>query len=372
MKVAFLLPSEGNIPSGGNKVIYEYANGLAARGHEVTLLHFAAAEPHLSTRTWRGKIRPIRYIGLALRGKWRPNNWFKLHPAVKVVLAPTPIKLFMPDADVYVAGWWSTAERLAELKGLPGRKLYLLQHLETWAAPEEDVMATWTAPLEKIVIARWLQKIAEDLGETAEYIPNGLDFSKFSCEIPPEDREARRVAMLYNDGVEWKGSADGVAALKLLKERYPDLEAELFGVQERPLELPTWITYHQQPKQEELRRIYNRAAIFLAPSHSEGWGLPPCEAMISGAAVVATDIGGHREFAVDGENALLVPAMDPVALAQAAGRLIEDTKLRVRLAKVGNARIQRFTWDAAVDAFEQFLLMRPRAAAEPAVAAHHS
>lgn len=372
MKIAFLLPSEGNIPSGGNKVIYEYANGLAARGHEVTLLHFAAAEPRLSTRTWKGKIRPMRYIGLALKGKWRPDNWFKLHPAVKVVLAPTPIRWFMPDADAYVAGWWSTAERLAELKGLPGRKLYLLQHLETWAAPEEDVMATWTAPLEKIVIARWLGQIAEELGETAEYIPNGLDFSKFGCDIAPDEREAKRVAMLYNDGVSWKGSADGLEALALLKDRYPDLEAELFGVQERPVDLPAWIVYHQQPKQDELRRIYNRAAIFIAPSHSEGWGLPPCEAMISGAAVVATDIGGHREFAVDGENALLVPAMNPAALAEAIGRLIEDKSLRVRIATTGNEQIQRFTWDAAVDAFEQFLTRRPNSAEASAVAAHRS
>lgn len=362
MKIAFLLPGEGNTPSGGNKVIYEYANGLSARGHEVTLLHFAAAEPRVSARTWQGKIRPMRYFGLALRGDWRPDNWFALHPSVKVALVPTPSRFFMPRMDAYVAGWWSTAERLAGLRKLPGRRLYLIQHLETWAGPEDDVMATWRLPLEKIVIARWLQKIGEDLGESCHYIPNGLDFEHFGCDVQTENREAQRIAMLYNDRVDWKGSPDGVAALELLKIRYPDLEVDIFGVHERPETLPAWMNYLQQPTQDALRQMYNRAAIFLAPSHSEGWGLPPCEAMQCGTAVVATDIGGHREFCVDGETALMVPAQNPAAMAAAAVRLIDDRELRIKIATMGHERIQRFTWKAAVDAFERVLATDPQSA----------
>lgn len=359
MKIVFLLPCEGNCPSGGHKVIYEYANGLSLRGHQVHVVHFAAAEPRISTKTFRGKLRPLRYIPLALQGKWRPDSWFKLSPSVRVELVPTPLSMFLPKADVYVASWWSTAERLALLHHLPGRHLYLIQHLETWAAPEEEVLATWRAPLEKIVIARWLQKIADDIGESSTYIPNGLDFVKFGCDVPPEIRDPKQVAMLYDDRLSWKGSVYGIDAVILLKARFPDLRAEMFGLHARPDALPSWILYHQQPPQDELRRLYNRAAIFLAPSLSEGWGLPPCEAMVCGAAVVATDIDGHREFAVDGDTALLVPAMDPEALAVAAARLIDDTALRVRIAKRGLKDIQRFTWSAAVDAFEGLLVSHP-------------
>ena len=264
--------------------------------------------------------------------------------------------IFMPRADVYVAGWWSTAERLAAMRSLPGRRLYLIQHLETWAGLEEDVMATWRMPLEKIVIARWLQKIAEDLGESSNYIPNGLDLTRFGCDIPPENRFAGRLAMMYNDRVDWKGSPDGVAALEVLKARFPELEAEVFGVHERPETLPAWISYRQQPSQQDLRGIYNRASIFLAPSHSEGWGLPPCEAMACGAAVVATDIGGHREFCVDEKTALLVPMQDPAAMAAAAARLIENAQLRIQIARLSCEHIQKFTWNDAVDAFERLLL----------------
>jgi glycosyltransferase involved in cell wall biosynthesis len=228
--------------------------------------------------------------------------------------------------------------------------------LETWAAPEEDVMATWRAPLEKIVIARWLQRIAEDLGESCHYIPNGLDFVRFGCDIAPEDRAPRRLAMVFDDRIDWKGSADGIVALNLLRSRYSDLEAEIFSTQARPATLPSWIAYRQNPSQDELRRLYNRAGIFLAPSHSEGWGLPPCEAMVCGAAVVATDIGGHREFCIDGQTALLVPAKNPEALAVAAGCLIDDYDLRVRIAKTGSKHIRKFTWSGAIDAFERVLV----------------
>lgn len=78
-----------------------------------------------------------------------------------------------------------------------------------------------------------------------------------------------------------------------------------------------------------------------------------------GAAVVATNIDGHQEFCVEGQNSLLAPAKNPAKLAEAASRLIDDQQLRIRLAKRGNLDVQRFTWDAAVDAFDNVLKSRP-------------
>ena len=79
-----------------------------------------------------------------------------------------------------------------------------------------------------------------------------------------------------------------------------------------------------------------------------------------GAAVIATDIGGHREFCTDGETALFVPPQAPEAIVLAAIRLIDDPQLRLRIAESSHQNIQRFTWDAACDAFEQVLQTSPR------------
>jgi glycosyltransferase involved in cell wall biosynthesis len=88
---------------------------------------------------------------------------------------------------------------------------------------------------------------------------------------------------------------------------------------------------------------------------AEGWPLPPAEAMMSGCALAATDIGGHREYAVPGDTALLSPPSNPTALAANLIRLVEDDALRVRLARSGLAGVQRFTWTRAVGAFEEVL-----------------
>lgn len=360
MDIVFFVAYDGARPVGGLKVVYEYANRLVRRNHRVRILHTVQVYARGARLGLKDRLRMFSYIPFALSGKWKPDKWFKLDPAVELLWVPSMSRAFIPRADVYVATWWTTAERLIALKNLPGRKLYLIQHLETWIGFVDQVMATWKAPLEKIVIARWLGDVAREMGETCHYIPNGLDFSRFGCDVPPKDKNPLQIAMLFSPGVQWKGSPDGLSALIRLKEKYPGLEAELFGQDERRKDLPSWIVYHQSPEQDELRRIYNRAAIFLAPSHSEGWGLPPCEAMMCGSAVVATDIGGHREFCTDGVTALLVPPQDPGAIASAAATLIENEELRLRLARNGHRNIQKFTWDAACDAFERVLEGQPQ------------
>jgi len=352
-RICFVLPTEGSRPVGGIKIVYQYANGLVRRGYEVSVVHtcfMSSSRPPLMQRIKRSVVE---YVQRSVTAGWRPDGWFPLDPAIRLHWIPVLQPAFLPKADTYVATWWHTAERLAEWK-MNARRLYLIQHLETWGGPEERVLATWKAPLEKIVIAKWLAEIAAQEGESAVYIPNGLDFEQFGVDVPIDQRNPRQVAMLYHD-MEWKGSGDGLHALALLKRRYPDLRVELFGVPERPGGLPHWITYHRNPPQSGLRELYNRAAIFLSPSWAEGWPLPPAEAMMSGAAVVATDIGGHREYCADRRTSLLVSPRDPSALANAVSLLMEQDALRRTIARAGNDNIRQFTWARALSSFEEVL-----------------
>ena len=371
-RICFVLPTEGSHPVGGIKIVYQYANGLVRRGYGVSVVHscfLTSSRPRL-VQSVKGAL--LRYAKQSITAEWRPDRWFSLEPAVRLHWIPYLRPAFLPRADIYVATWWHTAERLAEWQ-TSARRLYLIQHLETWGGPRARVIATWKAPLEKIVIARWLADFAAELGQGVAYIPNGLDFEQFGVDVPIDARGPSRVAMLYHDA-EWKGSREGLQALELLKLRYPDLKAELFGVPEAP-PLPDWIAYHRNPPQAELRAIYNRASIFLAPSWAEGWPLPPAEAMMSGAAVVATDIGGHREYCENGRTALLGPPRDPHYLADAALQLIERDSFRHAIAQAGNENIRQFTWARALGSFEEVLWRAPmklphRASQGCAVASH--
>ena len=192
------------------------------------------------------------------------------------------------------------------------------------------------------------------LGETADYIPNGLNFQAFGLDVPPEERDPYAVAMMYHTS-DWKGSTDGLSALHKAKARIPGLKARIFGVFSPPPDLPSWVEYYQNPPQQKLREIYNQAAIFLSPSWAEGWPLPPAEAQQCGAALVATDIGGHHEYAHHQETALLSPPKDADALAANAVRLLEDKELRLQLAHQGHTNIQQFTWNRAVTRFASVL-----------------
>ena len=358
MKVSFILPFSGHQPVGGFKVVYEYANGLVGRGHAVSVIHAPYRKRGEGSATVLAR-QALVYAGkaLGLSGGFRPGRWFKLDRRVRLEWKPSLDACWIPQADAVVATSWETAEWVARYPGEKGRKFYLLQHQES-TFPGTDparVMATWKLPFTKIVIARWLEKIATELGETSVYIPNGLDFSAFGLDIPVEQRDPFQLIMLYHH-LNWKGSRDGLEAISRVKTELPQLKALLFGIPARPHDLPEWIEYVQNPPQKQLRRHYNESALFVGPSWAEGWPLPPAEAAQCGAALCITDIGGHREYAEHAETALLSPPQDPDAMALNILHLMQHPEKRIALAVHANVYIQRFTWEKAVSILENSLL----------------
>ncbi len=77
------------------------------------------------------------------------------------------------------------------------------------------------------------------------------------------------------------------------------------------------------------------ADVFCLPSYFEGLPMGVIEAMLTGIAVVATDIAGCREQVVPEQTGLLVPPMQVAPLAEALARLAADPALRARLGAAG-------------------------------------
>jgi glycosyltransferase involved in cell wall biosynthesis len=350
MRITFAMPSYARAPIGGYRVVYEYANRLSRYGHEVTLLHPRRTYPAASL---------LARTDVAL---WRLRNrildrsrvpWFALEPQVRVAFAPDLSPQWLPDGDVLVATAWQTAPWVASARPSTGTKFYLVQGYETWSGNQAEVDATWKLPMHKIVIAQWLRERAVALGEAERttYIPNGVDFDQFRLLVPQAERFPRRVGMLHHTGA-LKGSAEGIAAMRRARERYPDLQCALFGIRPRPRDLPDWIEYSERPSPARLVEFYNRCAIFIQPSWSEGWGLTATEAMACGCALVTTDNGGSRDYARHGETALVVPVRQPDALASALLHLLGDDELRTTIALNGNRYVGRFRWERSAAAME--------------------
>lgn len=96
---------------------------------------------------------------------------------------------------------------------------------------------------------------------------------------------------------------------------------------------------------EELRALYENALCFACPSTTEGFGLPPLEAMGAGCPAVVAPCGALPE--VCGEAALYAGAHAPEEWAEAICELSRNPALRRRLQTRGAEQVARFTWDGA-------------------------
>jgi glycosyltransferase involved in cell wall biosynthesis len=100
--------------------------------------------------------------------------------------------------------------------------------------------------------------------------------------------------------------------------------------------LTGWIDEQDKPA------IYSMARGFVFPSHYEGFGLPPLEAMSCGTPAIVSNHSSLPE--VVGEGGLQVDPDDLDALAIAMRKLATDTALGQKLRTAALAQASRFTW----------------------------
>jgi len=318
------------------RAILTYADLLAARGHEVTLVVSA-----------RGVLRAAWRNARRVGPTWVPG----FRPQVRWVAGWDARAL--PDADVTVATAWQSARVVASAPARCGAKFYLVQHYESLYHGAPDVVdATYRLPLHKIVISTWLAEIMRDkFGASTELLVTPVDRTLFHRVEARVSTPRPRVLMLHHEYA-WKGVADGVEAVRRVRPRVPDLHLVGFGVKP-PREPKLYDEFHADPPQDTLAALYSGCDIYLCPSWDEGLGMPPMEAMACGAALVTYDNGGSRDYARDGETALVARRRDVDDLATRLARMATDAPLRARLAAAGQAFVTTaFDWDRAIARLE--------------------
>ncbi len=106
----------------------------------------------------------------------------------------------------------------------------------------------------------------------------------------------------------------------------------------------------------DVAALFAGADLFALSSDDEGLPMVVIEAMASGRAVAATDVGSVRDLVVDGETGLVVPRRDPAALGEAMAALLSDDGRRAAMGQAGRARIrERFLLEKCVGDTEAFL-----------------
>ncbi len=338
MTVSFVLPPISTKVVGGLKIIYQYANYLAANNCDVILYYRSSGHNSKHIPEWI--VRTIRHHMLTSEPKW-----FKLNPKIKKMDFRLPSEL---KSDVIIATDYGSVEFVSK-SDIP-KRYYFIQDFENWTVSDEDVYKSYQIGFGNIVVSMWLKEVVDKHSKKdSVYIPNGIDLKVFRVLHPDIDR-GHSIAMLYHMDKR-KGCDVGLKVINRLKKKYPDLTAYLFGSPERPNDFPEWINYTHSATQSQVAELDNRATVFLCTSRQEGYGLTGLESMACGCSLVTTDCKGIKEYAVDGHNALMCTVDDEDALYQSCCRLFDDKELKTYISSNAVTTSQKFDINIAMKRF---------------------
>jgi glycosyltransferase involved in cell wall biosynthesis len=145
-----------------------------------------------------------------------------------------------------------------------------------------------------------------------------------------------------------KGQRHLIAAMPLLLERVPRARAIIAGrgdledyLRDLAQEMGVADHVHVLGPRKDVPALMHAIDVFVMPSIWEGFGLVLLEAMAAGRPIVASRVATIPEVVADGETGLLVPASDPLALAEALAELADQPEKAARLGEAGRERLRR-------------------------------
>jgi glycosyltransferase involved in cell wall biosynthesis len=352
MKVTFVLPFAGL--QGGIRVLAIYAERLSRRGHEVAVVSAPFTMP------LRRKVKSL-ILGRGWPNTQQEGSHFDGIGVAHRVLEKdrSVVDADVPDADVVVATYYPTAYGVLNLSRTKGAKAFFIQNYEKEdGKPNEILDATWRMPIHKIVISKWLVKIAQDkFADTmVSHVPNSVDLDQFHA-TSRKKRPIPTLGLLYSTS--WmKGCRTSLEALKRVVTVLPELRLISFGA-ECPgfdLRLPPYAEFHYRPQQDKLRDLYAQCDVWLCGSAREGFHLPPLEAMACRCPVVSTRVGGPVDIIEEGVNGHLVDIGDVEGLSDRLLRVLSLPQQEwTKMSDAAHGTAIRFTWDDATDLFEKAL-----------------
>ena len=156
-----------------------------------------------------------------------------------------------------------------------------------------------------------------------------------------------------------------IDALAALLPKFPDLRLDIVGsgwwqphLQEyaESLGVTAHVTFTGQVSEAEKHRLLAQSWVLAFPSVKEGWGLVVVEAGVHGTPTVAfRDAGGLKDSIREGETGLLCSG-GSTELTAAIERLLADGDLRARMGCAAQEWVSRFRWSETIDAWERLLV----------------
>ncbi len=248
-------------------------------------------------------------------------------------------------------------------------KYKLVKTLEKWVCLKAKSVAVLCEGLKDDLIRRGIPS------EKLTVVSNGVNVEDFNpCEPDQEYRRAwglsgKKVIGFVGSFYRYEGLDLLLDAFAKLAEYGSDLVLLLVGggetdkelrVKVKELRLEGRVLMPGRIPHERIPGVYALLDVLAYPRYSMRLTelvtpLKPLEAMAMGKALVASDVGGHRELIRHGHTGLLFPAGNVSSLTDTLKCLIDDVRLRQDLQTQGLAWVQQeHNWDKTTAVYEEF------------------
>jgi len=338
--------------SGGIRIIINIANGLAKKGHSVSIIvpDYASISPFELESSIEIRIIPTKG-----KGVYRKFFYY-------IILCFISTK----NSDVAIATGYKTPYYLflSKIINISSIHLfYLIQHYEPLSHVQylskskfiKSVLYiiakfSYKVPMRKIAVSSWIKDQISD--NSIKVINNGIDLSIFTPNKKNNNKKNKFIIGTIGRLAKWKGYDFFLDAISSLNSN----KIEVLVLSQDDLKLPNGIKARiiKAANDKQIADFYRQCDIFVFTSFIEGFGLPPLEAMACGVPVITTDCGGIRDFAND-SNAILVPAGDARSIANAVTMLKKDVNLRESLRQQGLETAEKFSLKIMIERYCQVL-----------------
>ena len=194
-------------------------------------------------------------------------------------------------------------------------------------------------------------------------INNGLDTNEFS-PVPVSKRNKNRLITTASADVPLKGLDYSLKAIKILKEKYPDIhlivigDVKKGGHSERLIEelgIKENIFFKKNISKAKISELYSSSSIAIVSSLYEGFGYPVIEAMSCEVPLIATDVSSIPELV--GDFAKLIKPKDSKQISDAVIEILSDYENYKVIAENGRQHIiDKFNWPKITRQYEEVIL----------------
>lgn len=342
---------------GAEKVGVMIANGLAEKGHDVSIV------ADLSRPQTYSINKQVRLLSLFTSKSYKIVRWISA-----LFILRSYFLRYKPDKVIGITESCSLLALIASI----GLNITVIETIHNSFERPKNKPMSLSERILKFYISKWYpcvtvlteadKRVIGGRLKKVIVMPNPLSL-KTATQFPHKEKiilAAGRLEAYYTKGFDLLIQAWGKIA-----KSYLDWQLLIagYGTEKQVEDFDKFIQLNgcaNQVKllgfQSNMKSLYERASIFVLSSRYEGFGMVLVEAMSQGCACIACDNKGRqKEIIRNDSEGLLCPVSNVDSLKNAMAMLIENENKRLHLQRNAINRSKAFNYQTIINNWESLL-----------------